>query len=75
MVVQFDPAVTKREDKKAMLTIAFPKSGLQIGRLVAKDDPSSSPIKDVPSFWLKGGKPPLLSLQKAMVMKQRVKPP
>lgn len=41
-VVQFDSVVGKAADKKAILTIAFPRFDLQIGRVVAKGSPSSA---------------------------------
>ena len=42
IVTQYDSVVGKREDKKAILTITFPRFNLQIGRLIAKGDPSSA---------------------------------
>lgn len=41
-VVQFDSVVGKRDDRKAILTITFPRFDLQVGRLVDKGDPSSA---------------------------------
>lgn len=42
MITQYDSVVGKREDKKAILTITFPRFNLQIGRLITKGDPSSA---------------------------------
>ena len=42
IVTQYDSVVGKREDKKAILTITFPRFNLQIGRLITKGDPSSA---------------------------------
>lgn len=42
MVVQFDSVIGKSTDKKAILTITFPRFDLQIGRLVAKGDSASA---------------------------------
>lgn len=42
MITQYDSVVGKRDDRTAILTITFPRFNLQIGRLIAKGDPSSA---------------------------------
>ena len=41
-IVQYDSVIGKREDKKALLTIAFPKYAFQFGYLINKGSPSST---------------------------------
>lgn len=57
IVTQYDSVVGKREDKKAILTITFPRFNLQIGRLITKGDPSSAKraIVTVMSKLIKAG--------------------
>lgn len=59
IVTQHDSVVGKREDKKAILTITFPRFNLQIGRLITKGDPSSAKraIVAVMSKLIKAGFP------------------
>lgn len=40
-IVQYDSVIGKREDKKALLTITFPKYSFQFGLLIHKGSPSS----------------------------------
>lgn len=57
MVAEFDSVVGKREDKKAILTITFPRFGLQLGLLIAKGSPESAvkAIKGVMEAVFKAG--------------------
>jgi transposase, IS30 family len=40
-IVQYDSVIGKRSDKKAILTITFPKYNFQFGILIQKDSPSN----------------------------------
>lgn len=42
MVVQFDSVIGRTDDRKAILTITFPRFGLQVGRVVEKGVASSA---------------------------------
>lgn len=44
-VVQYDSVIGKREDKKAILTITFPKYNFQFGLLILKGNPTSVNFK------------------------------